>query len=182
MAAVTRAGAIVLPAMPGWYHRPRSLDDLVDFVVARICDQLGVEVDLMDRWGRGPEDPSLTSRPTMVDAATRELLGMIKFSHTLFALPFALLGRGPGGEGARRLAGAVAGLAGDPALHGDGPVGGDGVQPAGRPADRRPEPPDGDPAPARAGGSRRRRSRRSRSSAGWGSSPRPCCSCPTAGP
>ena len=34
MAAVTRAGAVVLPAMPGWYHRPPSLDDLVDFVVA----------------------------------------------------------------------------------------------------------------------------------------------------
>ena len=42
MAAVTRAGAVVLPAMPGWYHRPQSLDDLVEFVVARICDQLGV--------------------------------------------------------------------------------------------------------------------------------------------
>ena len=51
MTAVTRAGAIVLPAMPGWYHRPKSLDDLVNFVVARICDQLGVEVDLMSRWG-----------------------------------------------------------------------------------------------------------------------------------
>ena len=50
-AAVTRAGAIVLPAMPGWYPRPASLDDLVDFVVARLCDQLGVEVDLMRRWG-----------------------------------------------------------------------------------------------------------------------------------
>ncbi len=51
MAAVTRAGAIVLPGMPGWYHQPRSLDDLVNFVVARICDQLGVEASLMDRWG-----------------------------------------------------------------------------------------------------------------------------------
>ena len=51
MAAVTRAGAVVLPAMPGWYHGPKSLDDLIDFVVARICDQLGVEVELMDRWG-----------------------------------------------------------------------------------------------------------------------------------
>lgn len=51
MTAVTRAGAIVLPAMPGWYHQPRSLEDLVDFVVARICDQLGVEVELMKRWG-----------------------------------------------------------------------------------------------------------------------------------
>ena len=51
MASVTRAGAIVLPGMPGWYHRPKTLGDLVDFVVARICDQLGVEVDLMKRWG-----------------------------------------------------------------------------------------------------------------------------------
>ncbi|WP_435010949.1 UbiX family flavin prenyltransferase [Tundrisphaera lichenicola] len=54
MAAVTRAGAIVLPAMPGWYHRPESLSDLVDFVVARICDQLGVEVELAHRWGVEP--------------------------------------------------------------------------------------------------------------------------------
>ena len=55
MAAVTRAGAIVLPAMPGWYHRPRSLEDLIDFVVARIMDGLGVEADLVRRWGRDPE-------------------------------------------------------------------------------------------------------------------------------
>ncbi len=52
MLAVTRAGAIVLPAMPGWYNNPKTLDDLVNFVVARICDQLGVENDLMKRWGK----------------------------------------------------------------------------------------------------------------------------------
>jgi 4-hydroxy-3-polyprenylbenzoate decarboxylase len=40
--------------MPGWDHRPGSLDDLVDFVVARICDQLGVGNDLVRRWGGGP--------------------------------------------------------------------------------------------------------------------------------
>jgi len=57
MTAVTRAGAIVLPAMPGWYHRPGSLADLVDFVVARICDQLGVEADLSSRWGRADFAP-----------------------------------------------------------------------------------------------------------------------------
>lgn len=51
MTAVTRAGAVVLPAMPGWYHRPNSLEDLVDFLVGRICDQLGLGNDLMERWG-----------------------------------------------------------------------------------------------------------------------------------
>jgi 4-hydroxy-3-polyprenylbenzoate decarboxylase len=53
MLAATRAGAIVLPAMPGWYHRPRSLDDLIAFVVGRICDLLGVENAGILRWGEG---------------------------------------------------------------------------------------------------------------------------------
>jgi flavin prenyltransferase len=52
MLSVTRAGAVVLPAMPGWYHRPRNLDDLINFVVARICDQLGVDNRLIARWGK----------------------------------------------------------------------------------------------------------------------------------
>ncbi len=51
MTRLTRAGATIMPAAPGFYHRPRSIDDLVDFVVARICDQLGVEQSLMKRWG-----------------------------------------------------------------------------------------------------------------------------------
>jgi 4-hydroxy-3-polyprenylbenzoate decarboxylase len=51
MLAVTRAGAIVLPAMPGWYHRPRTLDDLIAFVVGRICDLLGVKHTDIPRWG-----------------------------------------------------------------------------------------------------------------------------------
>ncbi|HZZ27608.1 MAG TPA: flavin prenyltransferase UbiX [Pirellulales bacterium] len=45
------AGAVVLPASPGFYHGPKSIDDLVDFVVGRICDQLGVEHRLTKRWG-----------------------------------------------------------------------------------------------------------------------------------
>jgi len=52
MRRVTEAGAIVLPASPGWYHEVRSTNDLVDFVVARICDQLGVEHTLCKRWGK----------------------------------------------------------------------------------------------------------------------------------
>lgn len=51
MAAVTRAGAVVLPAMPGFYHRPSRIEDLVDFIVQRITDQLGLDVQLTRRWG-----------------------------------------------------------------------------------------------------------------------------------
>jgi 4-hydroxy-3-polyprenylbenzoate decarboxylase len=51
MLSLTRAGAIILPASPGFYHRPRTIDDLVDFVVARVLDQLGVEQSLVPRWG-----------------------------------------------------------------------------------------------------------------------------------
>jgi 4-hydroxy-3-polyprenylbenzoate decarboxylase len=45
------AGAVVLPAMPGFYHRPQTLQDAIDFIVGRICDQLGVEHQLLRRWG-----------------------------------------------------------------------------------------------------------------------------------
>ncbi|MGY8768388.1 MAG: UbiX family flavin prenyltransferase [Pirellulales bacterium] len=46
-----QAGAVVLPASPGWYHGVKSIDDLVDFIVARILDQLQVPHALMQRWG-----------------------------------------------------------------------------------------------------------------------------------
>lgn len=51
MKRLAEAGATILPAMPGFYHSPRSIHDLVDFVVARICDQLGVQNELIQRWG-----------------------------------------------------------------------------------------------------------------------------------
>ncbi len=44
------AGAVILPAMPGFYNRPQSIADCLDFVVGRICDQLGVEHRLLRRW------------------------------------------------------------------------------------------------------------------------------------
>ena len=50
MLRVTRAGAVVLPAAPGFYHTPRGIEDLVDFIVARILDQLGVAQSLVRRW------------------------------------------------------------------------------------------------------------------------------------
>jgi len=51
MRLATLAGAVVMPASPGWYHGVTTLRDLVDFMVARICDQLGVDNCLMKRWG-----------------------------------------------------------------------------------------------------------------------------------
>ena len=54
MQAIHEAGAVVLPAAPGFYHGAHSLADLVDFVVARICDQLGVSHALVRRWGEAP--------------------------------------------------------------------------------------------------------------------------------
>ncbi|MCC7337890.1 MAG: UbiX family flavin prenyltransferase [Pirellulaceae bacterium] len=51
MHRLAQAGAVVLPAAPGWYHGATSLCDLVDFVVCRILDQLGVENHAMQRWG-----------------------------------------------------------------------------------------------------------------------------------
>ena len=51
MQAIHEAGAVVLPAAPGFYHGAETVADLVDFVVARICDQLGVAHALMRRWG-----------------------------------------------------------------------------------------------------------------------------------
>lgn len=51
MRRCVQAGAVLLPAMPGYYHGVRGIADLVDFVVARILDQLGVEHNLMRRWG-----------------------------------------------------------------------------------------------------------------------------------
>jgi 4-hydroxy-3-polyprenylbenzoate decarboxylase len=47
---VTEAGAIVLPAAPGFYHEPKQVSDLVDFVVQRVLDHLGVEIELVKRW------------------------------------------------------------------------------------------------------------------------------------
>ncbi|MES2176804.1 MAG: flavin prenyltransferase UbiX [Gemmatimonadota bacterium] len=51
MLRVTRAGAVVMPASPGFYHRPGSIDELVDFMVARVLDHLDVEHALGKRWG-----------------------------------------------------------------------------------------------------------------------------------
>jgi len=53
MLRLARAGAVILPASPGFYNRPKKIEDAVDFVVARILDQLDVEHSLTRRWTGG---------------------------------------------------------------------------------------------------------------------------------
>lgn len=52
MLTLTRMGAVILPASPGFYHKPESVAELIDFVVARILGQLGIDQSLMPAWGK----------------------------------------------------------------------------------------------------------------------------------
>jgi 4-hydroxy-3-polyprenylbenzoate decarboxylase len=54
MLRLARAGAVVMPAAPGFYHRPSGIDDLVDFIVGRALDHLGVENNVSRRWNAEP--------------------------------------------------------------------------------------------------------------------------------
>ncbi len=51
MLKLTRMGAVILPASPGFYHKPETINDMIDFVVARILSQIGIEQSFMPRWG-----------------------------------------------------------------------------------------------------------------------------------
>ncbi len=51
MLSLARMGAVILPANPGFYQLPQSIEDVIDFIVARLLDQLGVAHELMTRWG-----------------------------------------------------------------------------------------------------------------------------------
>ncbi len=51
MLKLTRMGAVVIPASPGFYQKPQSVEDMVDFIVARLLSQLGYEQTLLPRWG-----------------------------------------------------------------------------------------------------------------------------------
>jgi len=51
MLRLAQAGAVIMPPNPAFYNRPRDIDELIDFVVARVLDQLGVEQKLQPRWG-----------------------------------------------------------------------------------------------------------------------------------
>jgi 4-hydroxy-3-polyprenylbenzoate decarboxylase len=57
MLTVAEAGGLILPANPGFYHRPQAVEDLVDYVVARVLDHLGIAQSLMPPWGRDDGTP-----------------------------------------------------------------------------------------------------------------------------
>ena len=57
MLTLSQAGALIMPANPGFYYQPKQVSDLVDFMVARVLDQLGVEHDLVPRWGQDNDNP-----------------------------------------------------------------------------------------------------------------------------
>lgn len=54
MTAVTEAGAVVMPGSPGYYHHPKSVQDMVDMIAGRILDHLGVDSEMLQEW-TGPE-------------------------------------------------------------------------------------------------------------------------------
>ncbi|HWQ38609.1 MAG TPA: flavin prenyltransferase UbiX [Burkholderiales bacterium] len=56
MLRLARAGAVILPANPGFYHHPKAVSEVVDFVVARVLDHLGVANTLVPRWSEDRED------------------------------------------------------------------------------------------------------------------------------
>ncbi len=58
MLKLARLGVTILPAMPGFYHRPQAVTDLVDFIVARILAQLGLPQTLLPAWGPPTQDPA----------------------------------------------------------------------------------------------------------------------------
>ena len=62
MLRLAQAGAIVLPPAPGFYFKPQTIADLVDFVVARVLDHLGVAHDLVTRWGEAREAPAPSTK------------------------------------------------------------------------------------------------------------------------
>ena len=51
MLQLSQQGVTIMPAAPGFYHKPESIDDLIDFMVARVLDHLGLEQKLVARWG-----------------------------------------------------------------------------------------------------------------------------------
>ena len=57
LVTVTEAGAVVIPAAPGFYHRPTQISELVDFIVQRVLDHLEIDIEIARRWSGDPPEP-----------------------------------------------------------------------------------------------------------------------------
>ncbi len=57
MLKLSQQGVVILPASPGFYHKPKTIDDMIDFVVARILSHIGIEQQLTPKWGRQGSTP-----------------------------------------------------------------------------------------------------------------------------
>lgn len=71
MLAATEAGAVILPPVPGFYHRPATIQELIDHTVVKVLDQFGIHVDLIERWRGLPDESSGSpARPPAQTART----------------------------------------------------------------------------------------------------------------
>ena len=66
MVALTRMGAVIFPPVPAFYHRPKTLDDVINQTVARVLDQFGIDVNLFERWS----DEQMSRYPEASQAAS----------------------------------------------------------------------------------------------------------------
>jgi 4-hydroxy-3-polyprenylbenzoate decarboxylase len=71
MASLTRMGAVIFPPVPAFYHRPKSLDDVINQTVTRILDQFNIDVSLFPRW----DDTGMSRHP---DAGNVKPLATVK--------------------------------------------------------------------------------------------------------
>jgi 4-hydroxybenzoate polyprenyltransferase len=89
---------VILPAMPGFYHRPTSIDELVAHVVGKVLDRLGLAQRVSPRWQglepwrRAGDTAGRSAAGGLAMARLASWFSLVKFSHSLFALPFALQG------------------------------------------------------------------------------------------
>ncbi len=93
MLRAQEAGAVIMPVVPAFYYSPQTIDDLVEQFVCRALAQIGLPQEQQYRWeGRRevPRPRSVECKFPMTTSRIRTVLEMIKFEHSIFALPFAL--------------------------------------------------------------------------------------------
>jgi len=91
MLRAQQAGAVIMPAVPAFYHHPKTIDDLVTQYVCRVLAQIDLPQEKMYRWA-GTLASKKPRHELEMAGRIKTVLEMIKFEHSVFALPFALTG------------------------------------------------------------------------------------------